>query len=441
MEKQATWTEKYRPQLLSDVAGNDKAKAELRAWAKTWNSKTPPRVKAAILSGPPGVGKTSSAIALAKDLGWDYIEMNASDKRGEKEIRRVVIPGSGTNTFTENGDYFSLQDGKRHLIILDEADNIHSREDRGGIAAVSDMIRNTLQPVVLIVNDLYELTRRSDYIKKSCKTIRFDNIGRTALAGILHSICEAEHVNLSIEAANRLIELSSGDARAAINDMQSIASSVGGTVTLSDVEKIGKRDKIIDMQEGLQRLLKAQDAGEARALMRRFDENPEHIILWLDENLPYFVDSMEQLARGYEMLARSSAFLSKAGRNSYYKLWAYASDIMSMGANSVARDAEHSGDSRFPLVLTRIAYRNALIRSRKALAGKISAYTHTSYTNVKNEMFPFLRRSFGASNNFSASMTAKLGLTEVDLSVMLDAKEDSDVIRRLSTFTKEAPGK
>ena len=130
------WAEKYRPQILSDVVGNDKAKTDLRAWAKTWNSKTPPKIKAAIISGPPGVGKTTSAIALAREFGWDFIEMNASDKRGEKEIRRVVIPGSGTNTFAVNGDYFSLEDGKRHLIILDEADNIHSREDRGGIAAL-----------------------------------------------------------------------------------------------------------------------------------------------------------------------------------------------------------------------------------------------------------------------------------------------------------------
>lgn len=435
MEKQSTWAEKYRPQLLSEVAGNGKAKAELKAWANTWNSKHPPKIRAAILSGPPGVGKTTSAIALAKELGWDLIEMNASDKRGEKEIRRVVIPGSVTNTFTENGDYFSLGQGKRHLIVLDEADNIHSREDRGGVAAVSDMIRNTLQPVVLIVNDLYELTRRSEYIKKSSKIIKFENIQTAELAGILHHISEAEGINLSHEAAVKLIEFSSGDARAAINDLQSVAK--GKTVTLSDVMSISKRDKVIEIRDGLQRLLHTKDPREARSIMRRFDEDPEHISLWLDENLPYHVDNIEKLVTGYEMLARSTEFLSKAGRSSYYKLWSYASDIMSVGSNSAAKESKHSGYSRFPVVLTRIAYRNSLMRSNRLLADKISIYVHTSHANVKKEMLPFLKRSFRASSTFAESMTSKLGLTAEDLSSLLEAEEDSEVIRHLSSFTRD----
>jgi replication factor C large subunit len=70
------WTEKYRPVSLSDVLGNDAAVKALRQWATTFGTGK----RAVILYGSPGTGKTSAALALAHDLGWDYIEMNASDQ-------------------------------------------------------------------------------------------------------------------------------------------------------------------------------------------------------------------------------------------------------------------------------------------------------------------------------------------------------------------------
>ena len=71
------WTEKYRPTTLSEVRGNDKARDALQEWAETWDD----HGEAVVLYGSPGVGKTSAAHALAGDMGWPVMELNASNSR------------------------------------------------------------------------------------------------------------------------------------------------------------------------------------------------------------------------------------------------------------------------------------------------------------------------------------------------------------------------
>ncbi|MDX1535017.1 MAG: AAA family ATPase, partial [Thermoplasmata archaeon] len=82
------WAEKHRPRSLRDVAGNPTAVGQLEAWAKAWETGRP-RTRAVVLVGEPGIGKTSAALALAADMGWGVIEMNASEKRNKAAIQEV----------------------------------------------------------------------------------------------------------------------------------------------------------------------------------------------------------------------------------------------------------------------------------------------------------------------------------------------------------------
>ncbi|HYA70214.1 MAG TPA: AAA family ATPase [Thermoplasmata archaeon] len=115
--------ERLRPSRLDDVVGNPRARYELRAWGQEWQRGQTPGRRAAILSGPPGVGKTTAALALAAEFGWNVVEMNASDARNEAAVEQVAGRASVSHTLGE-----SMAKGPRHaLILLDEADCLTGR--------------------------------------------------------------------------------------------------------------------------------------------------------------------------------------------------------------------------------------------------------------------------------------------------------------------------
>ena len=113
-----------------------------------------PNASACLISGPCGVGKSLSIKLMAKELGYEIMHMNASDTRNKKSIEQHVKELSTNVTF----DYFRPKKeetkSKKALIIMDEIDGV-GMNDRGGIAAIISIIKETKTPVVCICNDRF----------------------------------------------------------------------------------------------------------------------------------------------------------------------------------------------------------------------------------------------------------------------------------------------
>src|SRR5690606_34395586 len=138
--------------------------------------------------------------ALARDQGWEVIELNASDQRTAGVIERVAGSAASMNTFF----------GGKRLIILDEADNLHGTADRGGMRAIAGIIKNTFQPIVLIANDVYGLTPT---IRNLCLEIKFGSVQSRSMIPALKKVCENEGVLCSLDAIQQLAEGAGGDLR------------------------------------------------------------------------------------------------------------------------------------------------------------------------------------------------------------------------------------
>ena len=121
------WTERHRPSSERHLEGNEVQRRKIRAWLDEWKNGTP-RKKALLLVGPPGVGKTSVARAIAQDMGWNVIELNASDARNAAAIRKVATQGSTHRSLFHNPN----EKKQRTLVLLDEVDHLS-----GGLRAVS----------------------------------------------------------------------------------------------------------------------------------------------------------------------------------------------------------------------------------------------------------------------------------------------------------------
>ncbi|MHB8606312.1 MAG: replication factor C large subunit [Thermoplasmatota archaeon] len=419
------WAEKHRPQRLAEVVGNKAALDQLLKWAQSWTSGVPEQ-RAVILAGSPGVGKTTAALALAREMGWTVVEMNASDDRNEDALRRVAGAGSvNRSLFSTSGDAAS---GKQ-LIILDEADNLFGNEDRGGAKAISDIVRETRQPLILIANDLYELQRRSSALKSLALVIKFQKVHSASIPAALRAIAAKEGITLEPGVDKALAERAGGDMRSAVNDLQGVCAG-RTSVTLANVEALGRRDEVGDVWGMLGEVFYGRDLEKARRSIWDLDETPESISLWIDENLPILYQDKADLVDGYRALARADLFLGRAKRRQQFHLWSYANELMTAGV-SLAKVKPAARDRfQFPSWLRKQSASRGMRELRKRTALKVAAATHTSGREARSETFPALR-ALMENDGFAAWAIAHFELEADEAAFVLDAKPTDTRMKKL----------
>ena len=225
------WTDKYIPKQISDIIGNQQQLRNLETWLDNWDNcilrghkndeknKTGKKfsknenvnARAAIISGPPGIGKTSSVRVLTRSKGYRTFELNASDKRNKDTINNSVgfLMNNTTLSSTDNSTM------TKNIIIMDEVDGMAGNEDKGGIKALIDIVKKTKVPIIFICNDIYSPKLKS--LLNYCYDIRFNRPDKRQIVLRLIEICKNEGIFVDNQTLTYLVESFGNDIRQTIN--------------------------------------------------------------------------------------------------------------------------------------------------------------------------------------------------------------------------------
>ena len=420
------WVEKYRPKKIAEIVGNEDAKVSFVDWLKSnrW------RKKAALLYGPPGVGKSALVHAAANEFNFKIIEMNASDMRTEKAISKIAGPAT---TFVALDKFSAKTEGS--LLFLDEVDGIFGVEDRGGIGAITKIfgkkkerkgkekkakkrkeIQESQIPVVLSAND--PDLKKLRPLRKVCHLIRFRKVRIPLIVALLQKICLTECVTAEIEALEALAQNSEGDVRSAINDLQTLCEG-SKVLRVQDLVRLRPRNRNLDIYDTLKGVFSAKSSEEAMSILNSTTVDYDSLMLSIHDNLPYRCKDPIELGVAYDLLSNADVFRGRI-RQENWRLLKYFFNLIAQ-ATTASSQAFQPFEFIFPpMKIITLFWTKGKRTTLEALCAKIGARCHISRRSAKLDFVPFVRMILKEEKSAPLGIWLQLDSAEIEFLKKMD---------------------
>lgn len=366
--------EKYKPERLEDIVGHQDEIRKIFRWFDVWK----PGDKALLLHGPTGVGKTLIIETFARQKNLDFIEMNASNYRSAKQISETIGSSVQQQSLFKRGKVF----------VIDEIDGLSGSADRGGVAEIIKLVKETKHPIVMTANNPYESKFRG--LRKCCTHIEFRRLEIADMEHFLKKVVQKEKIEIERDALRELAKHASGDMRAALNDLESL--SYKKKITVDDTKELGEREREISIYEGLSRIFKADTVIEARKAIDNVDKPPEEIFWWIESNIAREYVKPEELAAAFDALSAADVFRGRIEKTQNWRFLAYVVDLMAGGVAVAKRKKYfHFVSYQFPTLIATLGRTKLMRKEQEERLAELATQLHCSTRKVRTEFLPYLK--------------------------------------------------
>jgi len=403
---------------MAEIVGNPEAIKKLVDWIKSWD-KGIPKKRAAFLYGPPGVGKTVIVEALANDFKMEFVEKNASDYRTEEAVKRFAGLAS------QYGSLF----GRKRLILLDELDGLTGTADKGGVKAITDIVKTAQCPVVLIANNAYD--PRFTNLRNYCLLIEFKKPSASEVMKHLKRICEREGIKAEENALKFIAQRSEGDVRSAVNDLQALAQGKK-KLTYDDVSWLGYRDRQETIFNVLRMIIYGKTCSGAKNAVDMADVDIDMLFEWIYENVPAHLTDPHDLAKAMDALSIADVYRGRIRATQDWSFIRYVIDYMTAGVAMARQNTKPSGwiPFKFPERIQALSRSKSERAMQLNIGYKIKRKCHISAVRASKEFLPYLRIIFQNNVAMAAGIAKWLDL-DVEMVEHLAGSEKAEAIKKL----------
>jgi len=408
-----SWTQKYAPQKRSEVVGNTTSVNSIIGYLNRFrNIKLRKKLsnRALLLYGPPGIGKTSSVLAIANALRFDVVTVNASDKRNKSSLQSV----RNASLFGSLKESLST-DIIGQLLLIDEVDGLSGRADRGGIREIVDIIKATRVPIILTANDISD--QKFKALRANCELHKFEPPTEKEVLVILKRIATSESIEVTDQTLFKIIKKSKNDIRGSINSFQTLGSGRNAIVD-EDLSILSYRDQSIDIRDFLRTLFVEKDAEKANSQTRLLSNvDYAKLLLILRDITARIIDPFDYktMATAYELLAQADVSLTRASRKRIWSQLFYFYAFITLGLTSVVPRVDFLPPFQdWQLQVPQFWITLARQRKGKGISRKIGSKCLVSGNTAISDIFPYLRVIFDNNAEMAADLAINFGLFDTE---------------------------
>ncbi|KAJ1724786.1 DNA replication factor C complex subunit Rfc1 [Coemansia erecta] len=410
------WTEKYKPTKLKELCGHKTQAQEIMKWLSWWASGGIPEKRSVLISGPPGIGKTTTAHLAAKLSGFDVFELNASETRSKNTLKsmlgaavsnrsvfefdRKALNKLETEQEQENDrdvtEFATTSGAKKLVIIMDEVDGM-SGGDRGGSAELIQLIKRSRVPIICICNDRMSPKVRS--LANYCEDLRFRRPTEQQMRARLNTIAFREGLSIEANAIGQLVKSTHNDIRQVINLMSSYSLNKGSmnyleskafsTLNRKEVA-IGPFDVIGKYMNGMENA-SMSFADKLDLYYNDFSITPLFVQENYIDNKPSAAsdtcESLEALSKAADLIAEADIVDNKLRGSQQWGLMPLHAALSCVGPAYHVRGS-HNGMYRFPLWLGQNSKGSKLSRYLKDVQSHMRLRVSADKTEIRKSYIP-----------------------------------------------------